>query len=282
MSLEKLPQKVLTRIFSFLDTSSVFALASLNKAMRKNVKEAIHVLPHVCVSVNEEQSLFRKLIESVPNLREIHLNHSLHLTDELITLLVQKCSKIEVLDLWNCLSLTSVALSQVSNLKNLRWLSIGDNENFDDDSLEKVINNCPDLEYLDITLCTKISDSVAETIAEKSKKLKALVAEFCPDFSTDTTLRHLSAGNTVVLEKIVMGNGKVSDNGIEHLTHSPFKAVLKSADFRRNVEITFHGYDSISQDFPSINEIDGILTSSLPEHDVGNHFINKRLMTGEG
>lgn len=282
MSLEKLPQAVLTRIFSFLDTSSVFALASLNKAMRKNVKEAIHVLPHVCVSVNEEQSLFRKLIESVPNLREIHLNHSLHLTDDLIILLIQKCSKIEVLDLWNCLSLTSAALNQVANLTHLRWLCVGDNENFDDDALEKVINNCPDLEYLDITLCTRISESVAESIANKSKKLRALVAEFCPEFATDTTLKQLSQGKTTVLEKLVMGNGKVSDAGIEHLTHAPFKAVLKSADFRRNVDITFQGYDSISADFPSIGEIDGILTSSLPASDVGNHFINKRMMTGEG
>jgi hypothetical protein len=44
--------------------------------------------------------------KGVPNLKEIHLNHSLHLTDQLVGFLVEKCPHIEVLDLWNCLSLT--------------------------------------------------------------------------------------------------------------------------------------------------------------------------------
>jgi hypothetical protein len=64
MSLLNLPKKVLTYLFTLIDTATVFALAAVNKTMRNHVKEAIEVLPHCCVSVNEEQTLFKQLVES--------------------------------------------------------------------------------------------------------------------------------------------------------------------------------------------------------------------------
>jgi hypothetical protein len=175
-----------------------------------------------------------------------------------------------------------LALKHVSRLNKLRSLCIGDNSEFHDDSFTEIIEKCPLLENLNITLCTSITDKSAPAIAKHSVALKELTAEFCPNFATDATLEALSKGNNKLLERIVMGNGVISDNGVKFLIDAPFAPLLLGLDFRRNPDISTGGYDTISNSFPKIQEIDGILKSTLPESDVGAFFINKRSMTGEG
>lgn len=125
-----------------------------------------------------------------------------------------------------------------------------------------------------------VDSSLAETIANKGVNLKTLVAEFCKDFSCDKTLNTLSAGKCEKITKIVMGNGSVTDKGIEDLAHAPFKDELKSIDLRRNMDVSQTGYDQLNTDF-KLDEIDGMLLSQIPESEVGGYFMMKRSMMGE-
>ncbi|KAK2964108.1 hypothetical protein BLNAU_639 [Blattamonas nauphoetae] len=280
-SLVDLPPPIIVNIASNLPDKGLFSLAILNQKMRELIRTTATTTPPICVTSPEEKENIRKLIQTYPNLTDVNISHSRYLTDDIIEFLVEKCPKISKLKLWNCLTLTDAALHSISRLTDLKWICLGDNQNFSNDGVTEVLKGCEQLETLDITLCTNVTSALAASIAEHGKMLKELIAEFCPAFATNDALTTIAGGQCRQLEKLIMGNGTASDEGIEALFISPLKDTLTILDFRRNAEIQQSGYDKIRL-FPNIQEIDGVPVSSLPEEDTGAYFINKRAMYGDG
>ncbi|KAK2949110.1 hypothetical protein BLNAU_15951 [Blattamonas nauphoetae] len=249
--------------------------------MRELIRANAVTTPPICVTSPEEKDNFRTLVSTYPNLSDVNISHSRYLTDDLIEFLVEKCPHITKLKLWNCLTLTDTALFSISKLQNLKWICLGDNLNFSNEGVAEILKKCEHLETLDITLCPRVTSELAASITEHGKQLKELIAEFCPEFATNETLTTLANGQCRQLEKIVLGNGRVSDEGIEALFISPLRNTIKILDLRRNGDIQHAGYDKIRL-FANIEEIDGVSINSLPEQDTGAYFINKRAMYGDG
>ncbi|KAA6399310.1 MAG: hypothetical protein EZS28_005164 [Streblomastix strix] len=295
VNLEDLSPQIIGGIVNELGPSSIFTLGRVSKRLNTSVRAAASVAPRVSVSEPEGQYYFQKLVASLPNIKEINMSHSLFLTNELIGYLVDHCPKLEVVNAWNCLTLTDQALHHISHLENLRWLNVGDNPNFTADGLSEIVEKCNKLTYLDFTLCPEVSSNtpskqdghdidnlLAHTIATKGLELQELVCEFCAGFGNDSTLYELLNGSCKKIQRIVMGNCAVTDTGIGYLVDSPFANNLQQVDLRRNPQLSQVGYDKLYSEIRSLVEIDGILVTTLPPRDVGQFFFNRRQLYGEG
>lgn len=73
-------------------------------------------------------------------------------------------------------------------------------------------------------------------------EITELICEFCPEFANDSTLFELRSGHNSRITKLVLGNGTVTDSGVDHIIASPFASALRKIDLRRNNEVTQSGY----------------------------------------
>jgi hypothetical protein len=78
------------------------------------------------------------------------------------------------------MNLYHVALSNMTYLSNLKWLSLADNPNVDDWFLDSVTGEYETLEYLDISGCKKVTDR-GIAILSRLSKLKELRVENVTD-----------------------------------------------------------------------------------------------------
>ncbi|KAH7823202.1 putative Leucine Rich repeat containing protein [Monocercomonoides exilis] len=281
LTLATIPDNIFREIIRNMDPSDALRLESVSKAMKEKTKKLLDRTPPVIVSTPSEIINFQLFIEDHPNLVSIDLSHSLYLTDELILELVTKCPKLESVNIWNCLYLHDDSLFHLSKLENLSWVCVGDNEHFTSKGLSEIVVKCPHLQHLDLSNCKNVDTSLAEAIAEHGENLTELLAEFCDGFATNASMAILSKGKCLKLEKLILGNGFITDAGIESITHSTFRAALKAVDLRRNTEVSQIGYDLLHMEL-QLEELDGISANQLPESDVGSFFMVKRQMMGDG
>jgi 2-polyprenyl-6-methoxyphenol hydroxylase-like FAD-dependent oxidoreductase len=126
-----------------------------------------------------------------------------------------------------------------------------------------------------------VDDSLAAAIAEHAHNLQTLLAEFCPQFAVDPAMATLAAGNCRLLRQLGLGDGRLTDIGIESLIRATFKDTVKTVDVRRNNDVTQNGYNLLAQNL-ALEEIDGVALETIIDGDVGSYFMLKRSMMGEG
>ncbi|KAA6394138.1 MAG: hypothetical protein EZS28_010337 [Streblomastix strix] len=287
VTIEDLTDNILQNVITQLGPQALYTLGRTDKKMYEAVGKLVTSGPRISISQPEEQAKFQKIIERLPNLKEANFSHSLFLTNELVGFVVDHCPQIESLNLWNCLTISDSALRHISRLENLRWLNVGDNPNFTAEGLTEIVDKCNKLTHLELTLCPKVGpigtiNKLAYSIANQGLEITELICEFCPEFANDSTLFELRSGHNSRITKLVLGNGTVTDSGVDHIIASPFASALRKIDLRRNNEVTQSGYDRLHSSLNLLTELDGIPMQNLPEHDVGQFFICKRSMFGEG
>lgn len=121
-----------------------------------------------------------------------------------------------------------------------------------------------------------MDDSLGVDIALFGKNLRCLTGEFLPKFATDTLLISLASSSSLSLERLILGNGSISNFGIEELSKSDrLKESLVAIDVRRNTDIAHAGYNKLSSDF-HLQELDGVKREDF-ETNAGQYFMSKRL-----
>ena len=224
-------------------------------------------------------------------IESIDLSHSVFLTDDLVRFLVNSCPNIKRLRIWNCISLhdsgffsflffnhsfytlLTLALVHISKLHDLTYFYAGDNDNFTSRGFTVVLQNCPNLEELDISCCKKVDFYLAPAIAIYSKNLKTLRADFCPRFACDTTIITLSLMKDLPLKQIFFGDCDISNFGISELKKCAPTSKFVEIDVRRNREVGADGYDMLAE--MCTDNVDGVPKSTI-QIDPGRYFMRKR------
>ena len=114
---------------------------------------------------------------------------------------------------------------------------------------------------------------LAADIALYCQNLVTLRAEFCPLFATDALLIALTIKPSSKLERLYIGNGKVTNIGASELA-SNSEHKYKEIDIRRNRDVTADGYNIINT--ICTEAVDGVSTDIFIAQDCGRYFMDKR------
>ncbi|KAM9816331.1 F-box and leucine-rich repeat protein 13 [Syngnathus typhle] len=236
-----------------------------------------HNLLHLDVSGCSQVTAtgFSYISEACPYLKEILLNDVYALSDECISALVSNChnvSSISLLDAWQISDAGIKAIAKVNKLKSfslegnnhvthvgwkvlcnssrgLRRLHVVECHRMGDNSL-KAVSSLRNLQYLDISLCNKVTDKGLFTLAESpsASKLRELNVSYCCQITDAaisvighrfTKLSHLNLSyceqlTDVALESLMgssitsldLSGWNIQDDGLAALEEVPLKKLI--------------------------------------------------------
>ncbi|XP_062563808.1 F-box and leucine-rich repeat protein 13-like isoform X2 [Armigeres subalbatus] len=107
------------------------------------------------------------------------------------TFSIERLKKLKVLKVSGCYKLTDFSLRYAFRFMELKELSLSRCHQLSKQGIEKLVENCPALEYLDLSECPNINDQCVELIAQHLKRLSTLKLANCPLIS-EVGLSYLS------------------------------------------------------------------------------------------
>lgn len=109
-----------------------------------------------------------------------------------ISIMKEYCPEIEYLDLRGCRNIPNSELGYfLSHLRSLKVLILSDT-NINDYTFGIILNNCKEIEVLDISYCNRISNKAIARIPNRLRLLTGLKLSYCSNIETLTLLQILA------------------------------------------------------------------------------------------
>ena len=116
-----------------------------------------------CINISDVS--LQALAENCPNLVSINLKHT-SITDHGVRLLVQKCPHLYRVRIFGC-AVTDTGLKEVAKYaKRLSWLDLGQCTEIGDEGLIPLAQGCPGLQWLDISRKREENDAALQRITD--------------------------------------------------------------------------------------------------------------------
>ncbi|KAF9585029.1 hypothetical protein BGW38_004211 [Lunasporangiospora selenospora] len=196
-------------------TSSPFIQSSVFR--RLTAANLTHpVLAHLdlsdCTDVREP--MLKSMIFFFPNLISINFTRTSGVTDTALSLIVDKCQDLQVINLSYCRQVTDLGLFAVAKFcrTNLRVLQINGNLKITDASVLAVAKHCLELEKLFIAECNQITDRAMEWIARSSSAeiLTELELHRCEKIAFGLPLLELLSKRCHILHRLTLGYKQIN------------------------------------------------------------------------
>ncbi|XP_029731257.2 F-box and leucine-rich repeat protein 13 isoform X1 [Aedes albopictus] len=144
------------------------------------------------------------------------------------TFSIDRLKKLRVLKVSGCYKLTDFSLRYAFRFMELKELNLSRCHQLSKQGIEKLVTNCPALEYLDLSECPNINDCCVELIAQNLKRLSTLKLANCPLVS-EVGLSYLSEHCKNLKYLYVRGCFKLPPDISERLANiSTLRQVYKS------------------------------------------------------
>ncbi|XP_008053314.1 F-box/LRR-repeat protein 13 isoform X2 [Carlito syrichta] len=121
-------------------------------------------------------------------IRELNLSNCVHLSDLSIMKLSERCPNLNYLTLRNCEHLTDLGIEYIVNIFSLESIDLSGTVISDEAFCRSSLN----LEHLDVSYCSQLSDEIIKALAIFCTSLTSLSIAGCPKM-TDSAIEMLSA-----------------------------------------------------------------------------------------
>eukprot|EP00656_Telonema_subtile_P034910 TRINITY_DN38933_c0_g1_i1.p1 TRINITY_DN38933_c0_g1~~TRINITY_DN38933_c0_g1_i1.p1 ORF type:complete len:378 (+),score=49.81 TRINITY_DN38933_c0_g1_i1:82-1215(+) len=146
----------------------------------------------------------RSLLDSMPALRSLSLRNSPSINNDFVARVLKDRPLLQSLDLSFCPKVTEVNLNRTS-LRHLKLAGTG----ISDQALSRVLEACPNLVELDVTLCSELTPRAFKACG--AYRLRSLSVANCWQLD-DTALASLAGCGT--LTELNLAGCEVSDSGV--------------------------------------------------------------------
>ncbi|XP_066919749.1 uncharacterized protein [Clytia hemisphaerica] len=253
-----LPDKLLIRIFTYLDTSDVCRLSRVCRRwselyLSEKLWEHIKVTNMTSLDIDSTLNVMLQRLAyttSCLNIRQMKLDGCKELTDEGIQTMALRCPELRALEiascdqvtargvynvLVNCPNLAFLNLSGcegVSSFSNrsdiisspfsfgeLKYLDLSSCSCFTDSDIEILLGRAPSLEYLYLRLCDSISNIGIETIARRCPNLKEISLNDCVNITDHGVLKLLDSCHN--LRYVSLAKCPITNMVLEQIASSP-------------------------------------------------------------
>jgi F-box/leucine-rich repeat protein 14 len=260
----------LAHVFSFLDVTSRGRAAQVSKGWRdvcyeKSVWRGVEAKLHL---KRPNPTLYPSLVRrGIRNVQVLSLRRSLRE-------LVNGVHNLESLNLSGCFNLTDSALEAAfcREVPSLRKLNLSLCKDVSDNSIAKIASHCRNLEDLDLSGCTRVTNSALFCVSHL-RRMRELSLRSCRHIS-DLGLQHLAgaacgrAGLHRLESLSLQDCQKVTDEGLRHVA-SGLRA-LRSVNLSFCVSVTDTGLKSLAR-LPSLEALN--LRSCDNISDIGIGFL---------
>ncbi|CAH1789709.1 unnamed protein product, partial [Owenia fusiformis] len=151
---------------------------------------------------------------SCPNLRTLILNQCQKVKDNCMEDLIKGCPLLEQLSCMSC-DLSESGLIHIAKLKHLKILDLSCISKLTRDPVMRIVQHCPLLTDLNISLCSTIDDVFMEHVAKYAKSLNRLIVVSCS--ITDKGLTALAQHSRTVEHLDVGWCSGISDKGVKYI-----------------------------------------------------------------
>lgn len=255
---DALPNDVIIKVFQWLDTFDLLALASVCRRFEKliwnpllwktislkgdyvNGDMALNcILRRLADPSSDRSSIVERVmlsegckltengIQSIvrrcPNITHLQAQFCNSLTNQSIFDVVTKCTNLQHLDVTGCSLISCISLKQPDTSRKLllQYLDLTDCGALDDIGLKTIIKNCPLLIYLYLRRCVMLTDMSLKYLPKFCIALKELSVSDCLNV-TDFGLYELAKlGQT--LRYLSVAKCGVSDVGLKYLARRCYK-----------------------------------------------------------
>nr|CAI5837220.1 unnamed protein product [Callosobruchus analis] len=268
LTIEKLPDKVLLHIFSYLTHKEICRMARVCKRWRlvaydtrlwKNVSlrpeiSGLHAFPtklkYLCICLSEVifmEGFMRKIYNFINGLEILHLIGTYEKVEE---------EEEEVYEVVNVHKLKSAT-------PNLRVINLYGINFVDDSHIDAFSSNCIQLECLAVNYCSKVVGSTMKTLLQRSRRLKCLLMngtslqseyllqvewEKCSLQELDVTATDLSTECLQDMLTRLPGLRFLSAGQINGFNDSVLKAWMESGNPRNLVALDLDSSDNLSEE----------------------------------
>jgi len=163
------------------------------------------------------------VVKSCPQLRELHFGKSLvdEKLDNMLLYISQWSNKLEVLQLPECYSVTSLGLQYLSqNGSGIEELDLSCCDMVTDRGLAYLAAGCPNLKKLDLLQCTRLTDQGLINLASGCHKLEEVILYECEEVG-DAGLMALCE-NCPNLQALMLSNTSVTDKTLRLVGNDSF------------------------------------------------------------
>eukprot|EP01135_Chromosphaera_perkinsii_P004405 Nk52_evm8s280 gene=Nk52_evmTU8s280 len=186
---------------------------------RKVTDHAIVALTTSYIALNMEYSFIRILeLSYCKNLTELSIEH-----------ISKHCSKLTHLNLQRCTGISNagfLSFTKSPPLLFLKHLNLSDCMILNDAGLESVLKSIPNVEHLDLSFCSSLTDNCFSSFSEL-KKLKHLSLGGCGNASTDAGMALLFKDDMPHLKSLNLRNAsQLTDKGLETILEHSSLSVL--------------------------------------------------------
>ncbi|ESO91191.1 hypothetical protein LOTGIDRAFT_228723 [Lottia gigantea] len=170
---------------------------------------------------------FKNLAQGCTNIKVIALNEFPTLNDESVMALADKCHKFRTASFLGSPLLTDEPFKKIAQFRQLVTIKVDGNHRISDASIKLIGKQCPNLEHVYLTDCSRLTDSSLKAISS-CKNLTVLNLADCVRIS-DAGIRYLvDGGNASKIRELNLTNCiRVGDMAIvnihkrcQHLTYS--------------------------------------------------------------
>ncbi|XP_047166755.1 F-box protein At3g58530 isoform X1 [Vigna umbellata] len=154
----------------------------------KNCKHIVDLNISGCKNISDQG--VQVIADNYPELESLNLTRCVKLTDESLMSLLPKCLSLRSLNLYALSSFTGAAYRNLGLLSRLKFLDLCGAQNLSDEGLS-CISKCKNLESLNLTWCTRVTDEGVISIAKGCTYLQFL-SLFGIVGVTDKSLEELS------------------------------------------------------------------------------------------
>ncbi|XP_014278552.1 F-box/LRR-repeat protein 7 [Halyomorpha halys] len=255
---ERLPDDLLLRIFSCLDSPDLCACARVCRrwetlAWDPSLWTTLTLLGENLSGDKAIRCIVRRLCSSAgrASLRKVVIGEGAWITDKGILMMARRCPELTWLQVHGCSAITDSALfelvTRAVNLHHLditgciqiscvsvtpgpepprrlllQYLDLTDCNAVDDGGLRVIVRNCPQLVYLYLRRCTKITDAGIKFVPSFCSGLRELSVSDCTQV-TDFGLYELAKLGATLRYLSVAKCVRVSDAGLKVIARRCYK-----------------------------------------------------------
>jgi hypothetical protein len=147
-------------------------------------------LSHMGTCVTD--SVLNAIARQHPRIRHLRINYAQRVSDVAFLDVLSACRGLESLDV-GCTLISDTSMKSIADCTSLTWLNIARSPSrassaITDTTLMHIVAHCPDLELLDLSYCTPITDKSLIFISKNAIQLKSISLKYLPNISRDGIL----------------------------------------------------------------------------------------------